>query len=64
MIFFVHSATISYFTAFPLPKNTNIVPATTAKTDPKINGAPGFILVHSRPAISEEKKVQVPIIVW
>jgi hypothetical protein len=41
-----------------------MVPAITANTAPKINGAPGFILVHRRPAISEEKKVQMPIIVW
>ena len=34
-----------------------------AKIAPKINGAPGLIFDHKRPAIKEEKKTQTPIIV-
>ena len=44
--------------------NKNIMPATTARIDPNINGALGFIADHKSPAIKEEKKVQTPIIVW
>ena len=35
-----------------------------AKIAPNINGAFGFTWDHNSPAINEEKKVQIPIMVW
>jgi len=42
----------------------NIVPARKDRIAPNIKGAPSLTFVHKSPAIKDEKKVQIPIIVW